>query len=79
MIPLKVLVERPFNALKAQNHMAKLLGPLFKLLVTDKGPIFLQNLWNQSGLQMTDVISAESLNDFIDKNVSHLSSTRISC
>lgn len=50
--------------------MVKFLGPLFKMLVTDKGPGFLENLWNASGLNMTDLVPANCVDDFFKENVS---------
>lgn len=68
-VPLKRL-HKSFNILIKQNHAAKLLDPLFKLVITEKGPNYLYLLWVESNLNFSDFMEPSQVNSFIQENVS---------
>ncbi|KAK9709826.1 eIF4-gamma/eIF5/eIF2-epsilon [Popillia japonica] len=66
-VPLKRL-HKSFNILIKQNHAAKLLDPLFKLVITEKGPNYLYLLWVESNLNFSDFMEPSQVNSFIQEN-----------
>ncbi|KAJ8939180.1 hypothetical protein NQ318_017077 [Aromia moschata] len=67
VLPLNRL-QKSFQILIKQGHAAKVLAALFKIVVTEKGPNFLQNAWQSSGLQVTDFMPSPQANSFIKDN-----------
>lgn len=53
----------------AQNHAGNLLKVLFRLVIEEKGPNFLQNLWQASGLSFSDFLPSEDAAKFVKDNV----------
>lgn len=58
------------DILITQHHSHKLFAQLLKLLYTEKGPAYIIELWNSSGVSFTDFMSEEHVNSFIEDNVS---------
>ncbi|KAJ8913562.1 hypothetical protein NQ315_017113 [Exocentrus adspersus] len=61
-------LHKSFQILISQGQAAKLLTPLFKLVVSERGPNFLQNIWQVSGLQLTDFMSGSQVDSFVKDN-----------
>ena len=53
-----------------QGHGPKLLGTLFKLVVSEKGPNFLISCWQTSGLRVESFMDIKQVNSFLRENVS---------
>ncbi|XP_044267927.1 eukaryotic translation initiation factor 4 gamma 1-like isoform X4 [Tribolium madens] len=51
-----------------QGHGAKLLGALFKLVVSEKGPNFLTSCWQASGLSLESFMNQSQVESFIKDN-----------
>ncbi|KAG5882343.1 hypothetical protein JTB14_037626 [Gonioctena quinquepunctata] len=66
-LPLKELFSY-FLILIDQRQADKLLAPLFKLVVSKKGPDFLSSIWNKSGLQLREFVPNNSVDSFIADN-----------
>lgn len=66
------MFHKSFAHLINQEHSASLLVPLFKQVLEEKGPNFLQGIWQSSGLSFTDFIPAMEVEKFIENNVCNL-------
>jgi hypothetical protein len=55
-----------------QGHASKLLGALFKLVVSEKGPNFLNSCWRASGLNLVDFMKPNQAETFLKDNVSNV-------
>ncbi|XP_063903269.1 eukaryotic translation initiation factor 4 gamma 1-like isoform X2 [Zophobas morio] len=51
-----------------QGHGPKLLGTLFKLVVSEKGPNFLISCWQTSGLRVESFMDIKQVNSFLREN-----------
>ncbi|XP_063903275.1 eukaryotic translation initiation factor 4 gamma 1-like isoform X2 [Zophobas morio] len=51
-----------------QGHGPKLLGTLFKLVVSKKGPNFLISCWQTSGLRVESFMDIKQVNSFLREN-----------
>jgi translation initiation factor 4G len=51
-----------------QGHASKLLGALFKLVVSEKGPNFLNSCWRASGLNLVDFMKPNQAETFLKDN-----------
>lgn len=69
VLPLNRL-NKSFEILIGQDQAARLLAPLFKQVISEKGPNFLQSIWQASGLQLTDFMPASQVDSFVKDNVS---------
>ncbi|KAJ8985508.1 hypothetical protein NQ317_015052 [Molorchus minor] len=67
VLPLSRLYKS-FQPLIKQDRAVEVLVPLFKFVVTEVGPNFLQNIWQVSGLQLTDFMPASQIKSFIEDN-----------
>lgn len=54
----------------SQGHSHKLLAQLLRQLIADKGPTFVTEIWQSSGVSFTDFMSSDIVNSFIKDNVS---------
>ena len=68
VFPLQVLINCS-NVLIEQGYALKFLSPIFKLVVENKGPNYLGTLWQQSGLNLSDIIGDTNTSSFIKDNV----------
>ncbi|KRT79506.1 hypothetical protein AMK59_7397 [Oryctes borbonicus] len=66
-VPLTRL-HKSFDIIIKQGHAPKLLDPLFKLVITEKGPNYLHSLWQNSGLSFSDFMESSQVNSFIQEN-----------
>nr|CAH7761946.1 unnamed protein product [Callosobruchus chinensis] len=66
-LPL-VRLHKSIAVLVEQKQATKILAPLFKLVVTKKGPNFLQNIFTTSGLQLTDFMNSAEVDPFVEGN-----------
>ncbi|CAH1183097.1 unnamed protein product [Phaedon cochleariae] len=66
-VPLKRL-HKSCIILIGQRQADRLLAPLFKLVVSKKGPNFLQSSWSKSGLQLADFMDSSLVQSFISDN-----------
>lgn len=69
-LPLNRLFELSKKLIN-ESDISKLLACLFKLIVIKKGAGFLQQLWQRSGLRLTDFLESSDINSFITGNVSY--------
>lgn len=68
-LPLTTL-HKCCEVLILQNHAGNLLKTLFSLIIQEKGPNFLQNIWQSSGLSFNDFLSEQDATKFVKDNVS---------
>lgn len=72
-LPLKTL-HKCCEVLISQKHAGNLLKNLFSLIIEEKGPNFLQNIWQSSGLSFNDfIVPAQDAATFVKDNVRYLS------
>ncbi|XP_074031198.1 eukaryotic translation initiation factor 4 gamma 3-like [Leptinotarsa decemlineata] len=67
VLPLREL-HSCCHVLIEQKQADKLLAPLFKLMVSRKGPMFLSSIWKQSNLRVEDFVSDNVTAGFIQDN-----------
>ncbi|XP_072375280.1 eukaryotic translation initiation factor 4 gamma 3-like isoform X1 [Diabrotica undecimpunctata] len=67
VVPLKRL-HKSFSILIELNQADKLLAPLFKLIISNKGSHFLHSQWQLSGLQLVDFMDTAQIESFINDN-----------
>lgn len=70
-LPLRTL-HKCCEVLINQKHAGNLLKTLFSLIIQEKGPNFLHNLWQSSGLSFSDFLPAQDAEKYIKDNVSSL-------
>ena len=63
-------LHKLLDSLISNNVGQKLLKPLFGLIVKEKGPNFLYNTWQNSGMQLVDFMSSSEVQLFVKENVS---------
>lgn len=63
-------IYKSASVLLQMGHMGNFLGPLFKLLVQEKGPKFLQNIWHSSKLSLSLFLKPNEINSFVEEYVS---------
>lgn len=63
-------IYKSASVLLPMGHMANFLGPLFKLLVQEKGPKFLQTIWQNSKLNLASFLETNEINSFVEEYVS---------
>ncbi|XP_018568899.1 eukaryotic translation initiation factor 4 gamma 1 isoform X2 [Anoplophora glabripennis] len=67
VLPLGRLYKS-FKVLISQEHAARVLAPLFKQVVSEKGPNFMHSIWHASGLQLTDFMPSSQVDSFVKDN-----------
>lgn len=75
VLPLKRL-HAVCGSLIENGHIKKLLSCLFKAIILENGPRYLSNIWQVSGLQLTDFMPNTEVNDFIKNNVSFITMSK---
>lgn len=68
-LPINRLLDM-LKELITQSDTSELLACLFKLIEVKRGPIFLQQLWQKSGLALTDLLDSSRVSSFVKDNVS---------
>ncbi|KAL3283568.1 hypothetical protein HHI36_006707 [Cryptolaemus montrouzieri] len=75
IVPVICEESLPFNRLQkcsevliGNGNADKLLGSIFKLIITEKGPNFLKNLWRLSDMQFTSFMPDNKVETFIKDN-----------
>lgn len=58
------------EVLRTQGHSHKLLAQLLRQLFTEKGPGYINEIWQTSGVSFTDFMYEDYVNSFIQDNVS---------
>ncbi|CAH1972490.1 unnamed protein product [Acanthoscelides obtectus] len=66
-LPLNRL-HKSIAALIEQRQATNILAPLFRLVVSKKGPNFLQQIFKTSGLQLTDFMNSSDVDSFVQSN-----------
>ncbi|KAF2880179.1 hypothetical protein ILUMI_25980 [Ignelater luminosus] len=61
-------LHKSFGLLIRKNHASKLLILLFKLIIQEKGPNFLQNSWNNSGFTFANYMPESEVDNFVKEN-----------
>ncbi|GJQ70481.1 putative RNA binding protein [Trypoxylus dichotomus] len=63
-----VRLHKSFDIIIKQGHAPKLLDPLFKLVIAEKGPNYLHSFWQNSGLSFSDFMEQSQVTNFIQEN-----------
>lgn len=63
-------LQKCSKALVSNEMGDKMLRDIFKLLVVEKGPNYLKDMWQSSNLKLTDFMTDTQAESFIEDNVS---------
>lgn len=63
-------LSKLLEPIASKGDGSKLLALIFRLIIEDKGPNYLQDMWQSSGVVLADFMNQNQVDAFIKDNVS---------